>query len=108
MYSTNYFTILLKHLPTTFQGDKGQDAKQAQLQTELQAATDAVSAAAWSDVCPRTAIHGCKGRLRSSRAGTVWEAHRTRPRLLTACSGLPSVTLGGPLGAEPAPPLGGC
>ena len=42
------YSTLLYYLPT-FQGDKGQDAKQAQLQTELQAATEAVSAAAWSD-----------------------------------------------------------
>ena len=94
LYSTNP-TL---HLPTTFQGDKGQEAKQAQLQTELQAATDAVSAAAWSDVCPRTAIHGCKGRLRSSRLGGPPHA------LPLACLPLAHrAALSGPLGAQSLP-----
>ena len=43
---------LLYYYSTTFQGDQGMDARQAQLQTELQAATDAFSAAAWSNVRP--------------------------------------------------------
>ena len=94
LYSTNP-TL---HLPTTFQGDKGQEAKQAQLQTELQAATDAVSAAAWSDVCPRTAIHSCKGRLRSSRLGGPPHA------LPLACLPLAHrAALSGPLGAQSLP-----
>ena len=43
---------LLYYYSTTFQGDQGMDARQAQLQTELQAATDAFSAAACSNVRP--------------------------------------------------------
>ena len=54
---------LLYYYSTTFQGDQGMDARQAQLQTELQAATDAFSAAACSNVRPARPPRGCSGGL---------------------------------------------
>ena len=70
-----------------FQGGQGQDALQAQLQTELQAAADAVSAAAWSNCsCVHLSTYYCSGGLARLLRAALWARDATpSPRRYGSC-----------------------